>query len=118
MDNISLLPFFKLNFKQIHLEHFHMSNSLNQDQNPYFVGPDLGPNCLKILSADDKSLFSNSALYLSRPTLKRERSIILYVQVLDYQNLFTLFCLQKNQLSTFYPQPQCYFNNSAYGLYL
>ena len=32
-----------------------MSNSLDQDQDLYCVGPDLGPNCLKILSADDKS---------------------------------------------------------------
>ena len=31
-----------------------MSNSLNPDQDRCFVGPDLGPNCLQRLSADDK----------------------------------------------------------------
>ena len=32
-----------------------MSNSLDPDQAWCFVGPDLGPNCLQRLSADDKS---------------------------------------------------------------
>ena len=32
-----------------------MSNSLDPDQAGHFVGPDLGPNCLQRLSADDKS---------------------------------------------------------------
>ena len=90
-----------------------MSNSLNQDQNPYFVGPDLGPNCLKILSADDKSLFSNSALYLSRPTLKRERSIILYVQALDYQNFLHYFASRRTSLVPF-----IYSRSAISGLYL
>ena len=30
-----------------------MSNSLDPDQAQRFVGPDLGPNCLPSLSADD-----------------------------------------------------------------
>ena len=30
-----------------------MSNSLDPDQAQQFVGPDLGPNCLQRLSADD-----------------------------------------------------------------
>ena len=33
-----------------------VSNSLAPDQARHFVGPDLGPNCLQRLSADDKSL--------------------------------------------------------------
>ena len=32
-----------------------MSNSLDPDQSRHFVGPDLGPNCLQRLSADDTS---------------------------------------------------------------
>ena len=32
-----------------------MSNSLDLDQAQHFVGPDLAPNCLKKLSADDTS---------------------------------------------------------------
>ena len=30
-----------------------MSKSLDPDQAQHFVGPDLGPNCLQRLSADD-----------------------------------------------------------------
>ena len=33
-----------------------MSNSLGPDQARHFIGPDLGPNCLQRLSADNKSL--------------------------------------------------------------
>ena len=32
-----------------------MSNSLDPGQARHLVGPDLGPNCLQILSADDTS---------------------------------------------------------------
>ena len=32
-----------------------MSNCLDPDQDQHFVGPDLGPNYLQRLSADDKS---------------------------------------------------------------
>ena len=32
-----------------------MSNSLDPDQDRHSVGPDLDPNCLQRLSADDKS---------------------------------------------------------------
>ena len=31
-----------------------VSNGLDPDQALHFVGPDLGPNCLRRLSADDK----------------------------------------------------------------
>ena len=31
-----------------------MSNGLDPDQDRHCVGPDLGPNCLQRLSADDK----------------------------------------------------------------
>ena len=36
-----------------------MSNCLVQDQDGCSVGPDLGPNCLQRLSADDKVATSN-----------------------------------------------------------
>ena len=32
-----------------------MSNNLDPDKARHFVGPDLGPNCLQRLSADDTS---------------------------------------------------------------
>ena len=32
-----------------------VSNSLDPDQARHFVGPDLGPNCLQRLSADNKN---------------------------------------------------------------
>ena len=34
---------------------FRVSNGLDPDQDRLSVGPDLGPNCLQSLSADDKS---------------------------------------------------------------
>ena len=34
---------------------YEVSNSLDPDQDLPSVGPDLGPNCLQRLSADDKS---------------------------------------------------------------
>ena len=34
---------------------FRVSKGLDPDQNQPSVGPDLGPNCLQRLSADDKS---------------------------------------------------------------
>ena len=33
-----------------------MLNNLDQDQVQTFVGPDLGPNCLQLLSAEDTSV--------------------------------------------------------------
>ena len=33
-----------------------VSNSFNLDQDQHSVSPDLGPNCLQSLSADDKNL--------------------------------------------------------------
>ena len=50
-----LLIFFKIKFlKKIFRNTIGMSNSLGPDQAQRFVGPDLGPNCLPRLSADDK----------------------------------------------------------------
>ena len=37
------------------LNTIRVSNSMDPDQAQRFVGPDLGPNCLQRLSADDKS---------------------------------------------------------------
>ena len=39
-----------------------MSNSLDPHQAHCFVGPDLGPNCLQRLSADEKSLLAEEEL--------------------------------------------------------
>ena len=43
--------FSKISFRNA----IRMSNSLDPDQARHFVGPDLGPNCLQRLSADDTS---------------------------------------------------------------
>ena len=45
-----------------------MSNSLDPDKARHTVGPDLGPNCLKRLSADDK-IHRQQAKKLSHITL-------------------------------------------------
>ena len=41
-----------------------MANSLDQDQARHFVGPDLDPNCLQRLSADDKSPLAGKLVFL------------------------------------------------------
>ena len=53
-----MLPadFFKINvFKKIFRN--AISDRLDPDQARHFVGPDLGPNCLQILSADNTSRY-------------------------------------------------------------
>ena len=48
--------FFKLTFsKKTFRNTIRVSNSLDPDQARHFVRPDLGPNCLQRLPADDKS---------------------------------------------------------------
>ena len=48
--------FFKLTISKTSFRNtIRVSNSLDQDQAQCFVGPDLGPNCLQRLSADNKS---------------------------------------------------------------
>ena len=51
MDFFIKLTFSKKSFRNT----FTVSNSLAPDQARRFVRPDLGPNCLQRLSADDKS---------------------------------------------------------------
>ena len=61
LDNISCfccgeVTFFKLIFSKDSFRNIiRVSNGLDPDQNWQSVGPDLGPNCLQRLSADDKS---------------------------------------------------------------
>ena len=70
-----------------------MSNSLDPDQARHFVGPNLGPNCLQRLSADDKICRwqAKSYSYVSERihTLKHE----MYVSRIDilfiYGEFFT-----------------------------
>ena len=51
-----LLIYFKFNFfKNILQEIIDVSNSLDPDQAQHFVMPDLGPNCLQRLFADNKT---------------------------------------------------------------
>ena len=52
-DNLSCF-FSKSTFSKISFRNTTIvSNSLDPDQARHFVGPDLGPNCLQKLSADD-----------------------------------------------------------------
>ena len=48
--------FFKINHLKKNIRNtIRVSISLDQDQTQHFVGPDLGPNCLQMLSADETS---------------------------------------------------------------
>ena len=40
-----------------------MSNNLDPDQDQHYVGPDLDPNCLQILSADHKSIARKELIF-------------------------------------------------------
>ena len=53
--NSSSADFFRINFfsKEKIRDTIRVSNSLDPDQARRFVGPDLGPNCLQNLSAED-----------------------------------------------------------------
>ena len=51
-----LTNFYKINFCKISFRNtIRVSNGLDPDQDRRSVGPDLGPNCLQNLSADDKN---------------------------------------------------------------
>ena len=56
-----------------------MSNSLDSDQARRFVGPDLGPNCLQRLSADDtrQRVFGHSEC----------RTVIMFPNACDLRNV-------------------------------
>ena len=50
-----LLTFFRINFfKKSFRNIIRVPNSIDSDQDRHPVSPDLGPNCLQSLSADDK----------------------------------------------------------------
>ena len=51
---LSSADFFKINFKNSFRNIIRVSNHLDPDQDGHSVGPDLGPNSLRLL-ADDKS---------------------------------------------------------------
>ena len=55
-----------------------VSNRLDPDQARRFVGPDLGPNCLQMLSADDTS--------------RQRVKTLLLLYLLIKQHMLSLFC--------------------------
>ena len=63
-----------------------MSNSLNPDQARHSVGPDLGPNCLKRLSADNRN-----AVYRSIETRRRLTQTIRFDYRLTGVYIFYIF---------------------------
>ena len=55
-EPLSALFSFKLIFSKISFRNIIVvSNSLDSEKDGHSVGPDLGPNCMQRLSADDKS---------------------------------------------------------------
>ena len=53
MLQLSAAFFFKINLKKKFRNTIRVLNNLDPDQARHFVVPDLGPNCLQRLSADD-----------------------------------------------------------------
>ena len=57
-----------------------VSNSLNPDQARHFVGPDLDPNCLQMLSADDTSR-QRVKPGTNREVLLVKKSFLYFIQI-------------------------------------
>ena len=75
-----------------------MSNCFDPDQARRFVGPDLGPNCLKRLSADDTSIGN----VLDRYTVSNAnyifnsyKSLIMAHREIKYMKLINLIISKK-----------------------
>ena len=78
-----LLIFFKIDIfeKKYFKNTIRVSNSLDPDQARQNVGPDLGPNCLQILSADDtgrQRVNSDDWIVWQRLVLKTCRGVQLW----------------------------------------
>ena len=56
-----------------------VSNGLDPDQERYFVGPHLDPNCLQRLSADDKVAASKERVKLWRSSRHMYRICVCFV---------------------------------------
>ena len=67
-----LLPIFKINFQK---DYFRITIRVSHGLDPDSVGPVLGPNCMQMLSADDKS-----------PIITYLDDIFLYTHI-TFQNL-------------------------------
>ena len=60
-----------------------VSNSWDPDQARRNVGPDLSPNCLQMLSADDtskQSVINNSSLLLASGIIVLVKQLLLYLK--------------------------------------
>ena len=75
-----------------------MSKSFDPDQAPHFVGPDLGPNCLHRLSADDTSR-QRAHFDLIKPMLTRRRTTVYYF-IFFWHSLIFLFTNVKLRVHT------------------
>ena len=63
-----------------------MSNSLDLDQAPHFVGPDLGPNCLQKLSADDNVTAHIVVIFLNlNKQFMQNACNIQFVELLEFK---------------------------------
>ena len=72
-----------------------MSNHLDPDQARHFVGPDLGPNCLQKLSADDsrRQRVNLNVLVLKHRLIKKDKLCIKInnkIHILTFDMIF--FC--------------------------
>ena len=95
-----LLTFFKINyFKEFFRNTVRVLNGLDPDQDRHYVSPDLCPNCLQKLSADDKSsrtrksnirfpIFSNNLLGVSCEISAKFSDIYRHTKVAPEPNQF------------------------------
>ena len=73
-------------FKKFFQEHYDSVKQFGSRSRPAFVGPDLDPNCLQQLSADDKS---HNEERVNHELYPREQSVksysVLYLEVFSSQ---------------------------------
>ena len=90
----SKLTFWKYSFRNI----FRMSNSLDPDQARRIVGPDLGPNCLPRISADDtgRQRVKGKGQTLHQPATSKYTAI-LRIWDPSWENLLVVFATLEAQ---------------------
>ena len=88
---LSCADFFKSTFSKNSFQEYHKRvKQVGSRSGPTFVGPDLGPNCLQMLSADDTSRQKAKLIYYDActapPSSAKKISVFYKEKLLGQQN--------------------------------
>ena len=73
-----------------------VSNGLDPDQDRRYVGPDLGPNCLQRLSADDRTLAKKEFRSYQCQDYKFKGLNAVFKAKIQYHNIFAFHFARSN----------------------